>query len=292
MKYKDLDFNIEDVQRVQLEILLEFHRICKENEIPYQLFAGTLLGSIRHKGFIPWDDDIDVCMLRKDYESFLECCKRDLSDDFFLQYWRTDKKAVLQFAKVRKNNTVFVNKTYQDSGMHNGIWIDIFPLDNVKPDALLGKLQPRLFDLLYILSSSKLKNRALNAKNRFNKTMRLFFYYALKPIPKRWLDMLCQKVLRMYENQETKYVNHLTNGASKKRLKKYLREKETFYKMIDGEFEGHLFPIPKNYDEVLRRNFGDYMKLPPEEERYPHHGIIEICLDTKKQNGSPSNNVE
>ena len=111
MKYRNLDYDVEDVQRVQLEILLEVDRICMKNEIPYQLFAGTLLGSIRHKGFIPWDDDIDVCMLRNDYERFLECCQSDLSDGFFLQYWRTDRKSILQFAKVRKNNTIFTNKT-------------------------------------------------------------------------------------------------------------------------------------------------------------------------------------
>ena len=75
MKYRECDVDIRDVQKVQLEMLIELDRICRKNDIVYQLFAGTLLGAIRHKGFIPWDDDIDVCMLRKDYEKFIECCK-------------------------------------------------------------------------------------------------------------------------------------------------------------------------------------------------------------------------
>ncbi len=283
MKYKNSEVNIEDVQKVQLEMLLELDRICRKNDIKYQLFSGTLLGAIRHKGFIPWDDDIDVCMLRKDYEKFIECCKTDLKSDYFLQYYKSDKKSILQFAKLRKNNTIFTNATYQDSGMHNGIYIDIFPMDNVKPDTLMGKLQPKLFNLLYIISCSRIKKRALHAKFFPNRCIRLIFYYILKIVPKSVLDMMMQKILCMYAKEDTKYVNHLTNGASKERLAKFIRERETFYNTELAEFEGYKFPVPSNYHDVLTRHYGDYMKLPPEDQRYPHHGIIEINLDTSKK---------
>jgi len=282
VKYYGTDINIEDVQKVQLEILIEFDRICRKNNIKYQLFAGTLLGAIRHKGFIPWDDDIDVCLLRIDYEKFIECCKIDLKSNYFLQYYDSDEKAILQFAKIRKNNTIFTNKTYQNTGMHNGIYIDVFPLDNVKPDSFKGKLQSKLFNLLYIINSSRMKNRAIYAKNRFNRAIRLMFCYILKIVPKKSIDKLIQKTLCMFENENTKYVNHLTNGASKQRLEKYLRKKNTFYNIEYAEFEGHMFPIPENYHEVLTRNFGNYMELPPEEKRYSHHGIIEVNFDTTK----------
>jgi len=281
-QYYGTDINIEDVQKVQLEILIEFDRICRKNNIEYQLFAGTLLGAIRHKGFIPWDDDIDVCLLRSDYEKFIECCKIDLKSNYFLQYYDSDEKAILQFAKIRKNNTIFTNMTYQDTGMHNGIYIDVFPLDNVKPDSFKGNLQPKLFNLSYIISSSRMKNRAIHAKNRVNRTIRLMFYYILKIVPKKSIDKLIQKTLCMFENENTEYVNHLTNGVSKQRLEKYLRKKNTFYNIEYAEFEGHMFPIPENYHDVLTRNFGNYMKLPPEEKRYTHHGIIEVNFDTTK----------
>ena len=101
MEYNELDVGIRDVQMIQLEILLEFDRICRKNNIKYQLFAGTLLGAVRHKGFIPWDDDIDVCLLRDDYEKFLDVCLRDLDPGFFLQTYETDEKCIGSMLKFR-----------------------------------------------------------------------------------------------------------------------------------------------------------------------------------------------
>ena len=200
-----------------------------------------------------------------------------------MQDCKSDKNSILQFAKLCKNNTVFVNDTYKDAGTHNGIYIDIFPMDNVKPDTLMGKLQPKLFNMLYTISSSRIKKRALHAKSFFNRCIRLIFYYILKFVPKSALDLMMHKVLCMYANEDTKYVNHLTNGAVKQRLVRYIREKDTFYNIESAEFEGHMFPIPSNYHDVLTRCFGDYMKLPPEEQRYPHHGIIKVNFDTTKK---------
>jgi lipopolysaccharide cholinephosphotransferase len=282
MKYNKIDIDIRDVQIIQLEILLELDKICKRNNIKYQLFAGTLLGAIRHNGFIPWDDDIDVCMLRSDYEKFIKVCNHDLASSYFLQNYKSDKYSYLQFSKLRKNNTVFANSINENSKMHNGIYIDVFPLDNVKPNTFLGKIHPWLFQFLYILSSSKIKERTLSAKSKYKKYLRLLVYYVLKPIPKKLIDFIAQKVLRVYEKQDTKYINHLTNGVTKVRLKKYIREKASFSSIIDWCFENQMFPIPSNYDDVLIRNFGDYLKLPPKMNRYPHHDIIKISFNKTK----------
>lgn len=122
----------------------------------------------------------------------------------------------------------------------------------------------------------------MNAKNKFNRTIRLFLFYFLKLIPKAFIDQLTQKALRMFEKKDTEYVNHLTNGVSKKRLKQYLRKRDTFYDIEYGEFNGYMLPIPKNYHCVLTTQFGDYMELPPEKDRYPHHGIIEVAFDTQE----------
>lgn len=279
MKYEGTGVYIKDVQMIQLEILCEVDRICKKHGVSYQLFAGTLLGAVRHKGFIPWDDDIDVCMLRNDYERFIKCCECDLKRDYFLQYYKSDKKSYLQFAKIRKNNTLFINRVEAGSGMHNGIFIDIFPLDNVSPNTLCGRVHPWIFNVLYIIGSSRVKGRAVNSKNIATRCIRLLFHFVLKLMPKICLDRLMQGVLRYFEGKNVKYVNHLTNGISRERLRRYLRVKETFYDTVELDFEGHLFPGPKNYQEVLKQNYGDYMKLPPKEKQYPHHGIYEIDLN-------------
>ncbi len=282
MKYKNIDVSIRDVQTVQLEILIELDKICREHGIKYHLFAGTLLGAVRHKGFIPWDDDIDVCLLREDYDRFLEICKTNLDSKYFLQNYITDKHSILQFSKIRKRNTIFKSQSYSDGEMHKGIFIDVFPLDNIEPNTLIGKIHPKLFNLLFVATSSMIKSRCYCVKNPLRKYIRLAFYYGLKLIPKISIDKLTTKIACLYNNRDTKYVAHLTNGVSKGRIEKFMRVRDTVRDTIEWEFEGHKFPIPGDYHNVLTNQFGDYMQLPPEDKRYPHHGIIEVNFDTTK----------
>lgn len=278
MVYDDLGIDIKDVQRVQLELLIELDRICKKNDILYQLFAGTLLGAIRHNGFIPWDDDIDVCLLREDYERFIECCKEDLGDQYFLQHCSTDKKSVLTFAKIRKNDTILTNEVMSNTGQHNGIWIDVFPLDNVKQGNFVGKLQVSLFLFLARVNSARNKNKISYEKNVIKKLGRMMLFCISKAIPKKVIDSLIYKVCCMYKNDDTAYVSLLYR--SPEITQKCLRKRDTFYDIVYAEFEGCSFPIPRNYDEVLTRHYGDYMRLPPEEERYPQHRIVEAVVNT------------
>lgn len=277
MKYPGIDIDIRDVQLVELEILLEFDRICRKHNLQYQLFAGTLLGAIRHKGFIPWDDDIDVCMLRKDYDKFIGVCNEELDlKKYFLQTCFSDPRSIVQFAKLRKNNTVFINNIDNDTATHTGIYIDIFPMDNVKPDAISGGIQLLLFKFLYALTTSTIRERVLRAHNKITVLIRYSMYMVMKIIPKLFVDKAIQKTLVMFSGDKTKYVSHLTNGITRERFNRYLRESSTFYDTVEWEFEGCLLPVPANYHDVLTRNFGDYMTLPPEEERFPHHGIIKV----------------
>ncbi len=120
---------MNDIQKEELRILIEFDRICRKHNIKYSLSYGTLIGAIRHQGFIPWDDDIDVGMLREDYEVFLEKGQKLLQSDLFLQTCYTDPKYPQVYAKIRKNNTSFVETTVKNIQMHHGIYIDVFPFD-------------------------------------------------------------------------------------------------------------------------------------------------------------------
>jgi lipopolysaccharide cholinephosphotransferase len=277
-KNKNYSISIKDIQKVQLEILLEFDRICKKNNIKYQLFAGTLLGAIRHKGFIPWDDDIDVCLLRKDYNRFISLCKLDLDSKYFLQTYETDRNYIMQFAKIRKNNTKFVERGTSQCNIHQGIYIDVFPLDNILPDKFIGKVQQKLLYILGRINLSRVKMHCIHAKKPIEKYLSFIMHYILKLIPKVWTDRLQTKIAYMFEKQDTKYITHLTNGASYDRYIRYMVEKNDFENIIKVEFEGYKFPVPKNYHKILTNIFGNYKKLPPVDKRNSHHGIIHIDL--------------
>ncbi len=271
----DFNKNKEGIRKIQLEILLEVDRICKKHHIPYQLFAGTLLGAVRHKGFIPWDDDLDICMLRKDYERFIEVCKQELETKFFLQTCYTEKDWYSQFAKVRRNNSSFVQYIYLELDIHYGIFIDIFPLDNVKPNTVRGTIQRWATGKFYKYCKTRTKYRLMRARRRI-RYYNYFFHYALKPLPKKVMRYLHKKTLTMFNGKETEYVTHLTNTSSLEFYSKHLIKREDFYDMIEGEFEGYKVPIPRSYDKVLTQLYGDYMELPPKSRRIPHHFIVEV----------------
>ena len=122
---------LRDVQLVELEILIKFAEICEKNNLRYFLDGGTLLGAIRHKGFIPWDDDIDLGMPREDYEKFMEVGQRELGNDYFVQHRATDRNCPFDFMKIRKQNTVFLEWNKRNIEMHHGIFIDVFPYDKL-----------------------------------------------------------------------------------------------------------------------------------------------------------------
>lgn len=282
IKFPGLDISIRDAQKVQLEILLEFDRICKKHDIKYQLYAGTLIGAVRHNGFIPWDDDIDVCMLREEYEKFLEVGSVELDGKYFLQNYNTDENFYLQFSKIRKNDTLYIQDLNEDIDIHHGIFIDIFPYDNVKPNTLSGKFQKNLLNILNIINSSRMKKGNHRARNRTIKIIKMFFHYFLKLFPKKQIDRLITQIACMFNTEDVEFVGELSLSTQKDLFDRFTLKKEVFYDSIEWEFEGHKFPIPRDFDYVLTKNYGDYMTPPPLEKQKPLHGIIEIDFDTKE----------
>ena len=126
---------LQQLKRIELAMLDEFVRICDANGIDYFLSGGTCLGAARHKGFIPWDDDIDVGMLREDYDRFAQACKTELSDGFIFQDMNTEPNCGLVFGKIRKKGTVYSETYSSHIAMSQGVWIDIFPYDRVSNDS-------------------------------------------------------------------------------------------------------------------------------------------------------------
>ena len=119
---------LEKLHKVEIEILDEFVRICNKYNLEYYLIGGTMLGAVRHQGFIPWDDDIDVGIMRKDYDLFIKYAREELGDKYYLDCYETNKEYYLPFAKIRKNNTIFNEQVSAHLNNHKGIYIDIIPV--------------------------------------------------------------------------------------------------------------------------------------------------------------------
>lgn len=269
------------VHEVQLELLDVIKNVCEENDLSYQIFAGTLLGSIRHKGFIPWDDDIDVAMPRKDYELLLKIFADRSSTKYFLQTIYTDKNSPFLFAKLRKRGTRFVEESTSHIEMDHGIFIDIFPLDSVNYDDYQKanfRILRIVYTFQYIFSINKelLSKRTKVLRTVLDPFVQGRFHHKLK-------TLIDKKLKTLNQNDTEKYYNHLTNSISQKRFYRYIIDKNKFHDLEEYEFEGNFYSGPKDYDHYLTSIYGDYMKLPPIEEQKSHHGIISIDFESSNE---------
>ncbi len=260
---------LKKLHKVETEMLVELDRVCRKNDIPYYITAGTLLGAVRHGGFIPWDDDMDICMARSDFKRFLEVCKTDLSDDYYIECQELNPDYWYAIPKICKKNTVF--KNIQDSNLkeHIGIYVDIFMLDNVPKQN--GKRQA-----IYASIANLLQATISNRKTNFNvKKMSIkskLFFYLTKPFSIRTLSKWRTRVAAHYSD-ECKY---FTNLASRYGRIKQTMPKDKFYPPVELEFDGYKFLAPKEYIYMLERIYGDYMKLPPEEKRCTTHKLAQL----------------
>lgn len=244
-----------------LELIVEVDRICRKNNIKYSLDGGTLLGAIRHKGFVPWDDDGDVIFTREEYEKFYEACKNDLDKEhFFLQDYRTDPGYRWGYAKMRLLGTDVVRKGHEHLTFKSGVCIDVFVNDNVPDNPVSRRLYYGLnFALRKILYSEMGRTQANNALLRG-------WYSVLFLIPKKTCFNIRNKVSARVNKKDTKLMSHLLFPYPRK-MCKYGMPSECFKENIETEFEGMKFSVFKEYDKYLRILYGDYMKLPPEEKR-------------------------
>lgn len=259
--------DLRKAQLLMLKILKEVHKICEENNIKYFLSDGTLIGAIRHQGFIPWDDDLDIGMLREDYEKFCKIAPQILSENFILQNFQTDKGYGLQFGKVILKNTVWIEKVAKNTNRQwSGIYIDIFPYDNITENKKMQKLINRLY--IFIQGLILIKFKYINISNYESMAKKL--KYVLKKIylctiSKKLLiyirDSICKRYLNKSKTLVTKY-----GGNFYKNQNPY-----NFYKDLTLQnFEDTSFYIPKNYDKILKNLYGNYMDIPPIEKQRQH----------------------
>lgn len=259
MKYLTLD----EVKQTELDILIHFDSFCKNEELYYTLAGGTLLGAIRHKGFIPWDDDIDVMMPREDYNRMLQIVKtKKISKDFELLV-PGDEGYFYPFAKVCNNKTV---AEMDDNYSKHGIWIDIFPMDTLPEDNdNLRKLfkKTRFWRAVVISMTTRLSGEKSAKKKIAKLALKIYanIYGKAKVVKK------ANQIAQSYNNTETSYIGGALWGyGSGERL-----NRNDYLDSCEVEFEKHYFKAPKCWNEYLIGLYGDYMKLPPVEKRQTHH---------------------
>jgi len=273
MKYKEYDKKtLNNLHLVELEILDEFVRICKKHDLEYFLTGGTMLGAVRHKGFIPWDDDIDVGMMRKDYDLFIKYAKEELNSKYYLDCFETNKDYYLPFAKIKKNNTIFDEEVSHHLNNHKGIFIDIFPFENAKKEnSLKQKIQAILVRNITDTMFYKTKIRKLKGSRH------PLFAAILSILPKTTLMKLQNKIMHWNKNDNSNYVVALSGTYG------YLKETNKRNVFVPGkevEFEGKIYRGMNDSDAYLTRIFGNYMTLPPKEKRI-NHMPLNIEFDKK-----------
>ena len=253
-------------QQALLVLLQEFDRVCAQLDIPYVLFAGTMLGAVRHRGFIPWDDDLDVMMLRQDYERFLREADTVLDrETFFLQKEFSDHWPMF-FSKLRLNGTTCLEKFHpRDPQIHQGIYMDIFPCDAAFGSELGRKLQ---FLASKVVIAKALDRRGYDTDSRKKK----LFMALCRLLPGRPFLALTRG-----GSKNSGMVHSFLGAASG--YEKNIYPKVYFEERTQGEFEGGTYPISAHYDPLLRTLYADYMRLPPPEERACKQHAILIDLN-------------
>lgn len=250
------------IQMIQLEMLEEVDRLCNQYDIHYNIIAGTLLGAVRHKGYIPWDDDADVALLRPEYERFREVCKTDLDKTrFYFQDDRNTKGYRWGYGKIRRKGTVFLREYQEHMPYEQGIFIDIFPLDNVPNNYFARCMQN--FECFCV-------RKILWAK--VGKVAEGIFW---KRQIYRILDMISENKVRKYyhkmifraNNRQTKMVRILLFPTPNNEYGYYRCWYENSQEII---FEGKKFQGIRDYDSYLNFKFGNYMELPPIRMRKVH----------------------
>lgn len=268
--------NMNDFQalrKIQIEIMDEIHRVCCENNIKYYLIAGSAIGAVRHMGIIPWDCDIDIALMRKDYNKFKEVCMTELSDEFFYLDYTLEKEFDHPHALVCKKNTYlemqYDNLNKKHASKHNrAVYVDVFPLDDVPAELNLQKQQAQTIHKINML---KYRKNACHYDNNFVKTIikkligLSIFWTSIDK-----LNEQLEKEITKYTNDDAEYCCSMTSHYS---YQKQCMPKSYYGTPVLAEFEGREYYIPEKTHEYLTHLYGDYMKLPSKEEQ-------QVCLDT------------
>lgn len=258
--------NLQETQKMEFEILKEFDRICRKHGLRYTLGGGTLLGAVRHKGFIPWDDDIDVAMPRKDYQRFLHVAGKELPKHLII-HSPYNSYSRFSYTKIMDARTTYIEFPYAEE-QELALYIDIFPLDGMVGTEEERKRRKDKVDALdRLLCRFKVARYKRKGEHGFRRIIWNIIAGLNLLLPKYFLIHMLDRRATKYDFDESEYVGSIIGGAGG--YKEMIRREE--YEMTgEEEFEGCHFMTLKNTDLYLSNLYGDYMQLPPIEERRAH----------------------
>lgn len=262
--------DLADLKAKELDILVKFDRMCKENNLRYFITAGTLLGAVRHKGFIPWDDDIDVVMLRKDFKKLNGVCKKALPEGLFLQDKKNDKGYPFHFDKIRLDNTEVIDPFLEGVNMHKGIYIDVFPVDKCPTN---DKLAQFMFKWVSTTSYALIAKQNKDFDFDYTKKSARMLYHFMIKMPRGFVIAMRDFVVGIFNVFCSGKKLCTVSGAHGFPRETY--KSEWFEEKIMLPFESGEYPAPKGYDSLLTNMYGDYMKPPEENEKNGHFTSVE-----------------
>lgn len=238
------------IWKTQLDMALEVKRICEKYKIKYFIIWGTLLGAVRHKGYIPWDDDFDIAFLRRDYEKFCRIARKEISSPLFFQDALSDRDYFIGYARIRDSRTTGWILQNSSPRYHNGIFIDLYPLDVIPNNIYVWKIQSFLIDCIL--------KRLIKHDYKTNKKIEDIRYRSLV-----FLHKLCCSMFDKERNPK-----RVGNIYSPHEIETgYWFYAEDVKKTIPLPFEHTSFSAPRGYDKILKNVYGNYMKFPPKGKR-------------------------
>ena len=263
----------EEVKEILLSIIKRVDEICKDNNLTYFLFSGTLLGAIRHKGFIPWDDDIDILMPRDDYNKLNEIIKSK-DDGLSFLCFENDSNYIYPFGKVCRTDTRMIENGYKHID-NLGIYVDVFPLDKQGKDLKQSQaLVKKMRILNAFLFESNLDKYHRNSKKWYYEIPKFFMYPVSKIFGTKYWIKKINKTAQKYNDNNSDFC-----GCNVDPNYHICLKSEWFSSSIEVKFEKYMLKAPIGYDSLLRAMYGDYMQLPPENKRVSHHDIEAYYVD-------------
>ena len=242
------------------------HSICVENNINYYMLGGTMLGAVRHQGFIPWDDDMDFGMPRMDYERFIELSNRILPEYYELKYYKNTDNSPMHYIKLIDNRTTLIEDAYRD--YIEGLYIDVFPLDGAGEGSLIDRIRMKRIIFLQVLIMNHCTTREKRGIKKIVKS-----YAKFRDLNKLH-DLINRNMTKKSLSDSTLIANYLGAWGEKEIMPKEIMGKPTLYKFEDTELYGS-----ENADDYLKKLYGNYMSLPPKEKQVFKHNYYYLNYD-------------